>query len=66
MKSVRIERINGEIQKAVSHIIDNEIKSLHKKYGNEVEIAAQPPKRKENDYGRASVQRHFYRPSDPL
>ena len=26
MKSVRIERINGEIQKAVSHIIDNEIR----------------------------------------
>lgn len=26
MKSVRIERINSEIQKAVSHIIDNEIR----------------------------------------
>jgi len=26
MKSVRIERINSEIQKAVSHIIDNDIR----------------------------------------
>lgn len=26
MKSVRIERINSEIQKAISHIIDNEIR----------------------------------------
>ena len=26
MKSVRVERINGEIQKAISHIIDNEIR----------------------------------------
>lgn len=26
MKSVRIERINSEIQKAVSHIIDNEVR----------------------------------------
>lgn len=26
MKSVRIERINAEIQKAVSHIIDNDIR----------------------------------------
>ena len=26
MKSVRIERINGEIQKAVSHIIDTELR----------------------------------------
>ena len=26
MKSVRVERINSEIQKAISHIIDNEIR----------------------------------------
>ena len=26
MKSIRIERINSEIQKAISHIIDNEIR----------------------------------------
>ena len=26
MKSIRIERINSEIQKAVSHIIDNDIR----------------------------------------
>ena len=26
MKSVRIERINSEIQKAISHIIDNDIR----------------------------------------
>ena len=26
MKSVRIERINAEIQKAISHIIDNEVR----------------------------------------
>ena len=26
MKSVRIERINSEIQKAISHIIDNEVR----------------------------------------
>ena len=26
MKSVRVERINAEIQKAISHIIDNEVR----------------------------------------
>ena len=26
MKSVRVERINSEIQKAISHIIDNEVR----------------------------------------
>ena len=28
MKSVRVERINAEIQKAVSHIIDNEVRGM--------------------------------------